>query len=122
MDNLARQMQRQRQTEQTVHTEIKTHHIPGKITKGEKALIGVMLAAVIAASLVLVSNYAGIYVQQQEIAGLNQSISEQAETNRSLELEVSELSAPDRIMYYAKEELGMELDDKQVKVIQGTAP
>ncbi|SFL58563.1 cell division protein FtsL [Salibacterium qingdaonense] len=120
MDNLARKMQRQQQTERTVHREMKTHHVPGRVTKGEKVIVMAMLAAFIAGCLILVSNYAGIYGQQQEIANLNQSISQQTETNQSLEQEVSELSAPERIMHYAKDELGMELDDKQVQVIQGS--
>ncbi|SFP04362.1 cell division protein FtsL [Salibacterium halotolerans] len=120
MDNLARKMQKQQQTERTVHKEIRTHHVPGKVTKGEKVIVMAMLAAFVAACVILISNYAGIYVQQQEIAGLNQSISEQTETNQSLEQEIAELSAPERIMHYAKDELGMELNDKQVKVIQGS--
>ncbi|MFZ4450242.1 cell division protein FtsL [Salibacterium aidingense] len=122
MDNLAQQIQRQKQERQTLHKQVQTHHIPGKVTKGEKILVFSMVLAVVIAAFILISNYANIYTQQREIASLNQSINEQTETNRSLELEVAELSAPDRIMYYAKEELGMELDDEQVRVIQSATP
>ncbi|MDQ0299035.1 cell division protein FtsL [Salibacterium salarium] len=122
MDNLAQQLQRQKQQTETVHTHVQQHQIPGKISKGEKVIFSAMIIAVLIASVFVVTNYANIYTQEREISNLNQSINEQTEMNRSLELEVSELSSPDRIMYYAKEELGMELDDKQVKVIQGATP
>ncbi|WP_185819772.1 cell division protein FtsL [Salibacterium salarium] len=122
MDNLAQQLQRQNQEKETIQPQVEKHQIPGKVTKGEKGIFFVMILAVVIASFIVVTNYANIYAQEREISSLNQSINEQTETNRSLELEVSELSSPDRIMYYAKEELGMELDDEKVKVIQGATP
>ncbi|WP_158735456.1 cell division protein FtsL [Alteribacillus sp. YIM 98480] len=122
MDNLARQLQRQKQEKQVVQQQVQQHSIQRKVTKGEKLIITGMLMAVILASLLVVTNYANIYAQEREISSLNHSINQQSDINKSLELEVSELSAPDRIMHYAKEELGMELNDDKVKVIQNSRP
>ncbi|MFB4162565.1 cell division protein FtsL [Alteribacillus sp. JSM 102045] len=121
MDNLAHQIEHQREEKQVVRKNVQ-HSIRGKVTRGEKLIIAGMMVAVILASLLVVTNYANIYAQEREISSLNHSINQQSEINKSLELEVSELSAPDRIMHYAKEELGMELNDEKVKVIQGSTP
>ncbi|MFB5660663.1 cell division protein FtsL [Alteribacillus sp. HJP-4] len=121
MNNLAQQIQRQKQEKQVVHKKVE-HRIRGHVTRGEKFIITAMAAAIIFASLLVVTNFANIYAQDREISALNQSINQQTSTNESLELKVTELSAPDRIMHYAKEELGMELDDNSVRVIQGSAP
>ncbi|SDG94919.1 cell division protein FtsL [Alteribacillus persepolensis] len=122
MDNLARQLQRQRQTDQDGAAPRKVQHKTqskqSRITRGEKWIVAAMACAIIAACLLVITNYANIYAQEREITTLNHEISQQADVNDSLQLQVSELRAPERIMYYAKEELGMELNDDQVKVIQ----
>ncbi|WP_240375163.1 cell division protein FtsL [Bacillus piscicola] len=122
MTNLAQQIHRQNQEKQAVHTTIEKRRVRGKITKGEKLIALTMVLAIICASFLVISNYAKVYAQDREITNLTYSIKEQAEINNGYEVEVSELSAPDRIMYYAKEELGMTLNDDKVKVIQESAP
>ncbi|SFE41066.1 cell division protein FtsL [Alteribacillus iranensis] len=118
MNNLAQQLQRQREEQQVVQKNVQ-HRIKGKVTKGEKVIVAAMMVAILIASVLVVTNYAKVYAQDREITSLQYSVQEQTEYNSSLQLEVSELSAPERIMHYAKEELGMSLDDNKVKVIPG---
>lgn len=117
MDNLAKQIQRQRHQKVEIHKEAH-EHVKKSITKGEKIIISAAAVLIMTACFFIISNFAAIYGHEREISSLSQSVSQQSEVNQSLEVEISELSAPDRIMYYAKEELGMTLQDDQVKVIQ----
>ncbi|WP_100399424.1 cell division protein FtsL [Bacillus sp. FJAT-44742] len=117
MNNLAQQVQRQKEQQQVVHTKVK-HRLRGKVTKGEKVIMSGMIAGVIAVSSLIVTNYANIYSQEREISSLQNTVSQQQEINDGLHLQVAELSSPDRIMYYAKEELGMQLKEEKVRVVQ----
>lgn len=93
-----------------------------RITRGEKCLMALMFIATIVLCIFVVTNYANIYAKEQEIVQLEQHIAEQQQINENLQMKVAELSAPERIMYYAKEELGMSLNDEQVRIIQEKAP
>ncbi|WP_209125469.1 cell division protein FtsL [Alkalihalobacillus sp. BA299] len=120
MSNLARQYQQQpkgiEDQQQKQSRSPKQRAFP--ITKGEK---GLALLAVVAFSVVItmiIANYASAYSLNRDIHNLQRDIQQQSQVNDGLQLQVVELSAPDRILQIATEELGMSLDDNKVKVIQ----
>lgn len=115
MSNLARQLEQQ---QQEIKKKKRILHKKATITKGEKILSGLLVCAVAAVGVVMVSNYAALYSVNKDIHVLQNSINDQMEVNDGLQLQVIELSAPDRILKIAQEELGMVLDDNKVKVIQ----
>lgn len=116
LDHLARQLEQQQ------HQELKKKkrilHKKATITKGEKLLVGLFICATAVCCIVILTNYATLYSVSKEIFGLENSINQQMEVNDGLQLQVIELSAPDRILQIAQEELGMTLDENKVKVIQ----
>ncbi|MBU8907118.1 cell division protein FtsL [Desertibacillus haloalkaliphilus] len=118
MGNLARDIQQQQRTEQKqVKRQVRK---TGKmtITRGEKVLWSMLLVGVVVLVSIMVTNFATIYAVNKDIHSLERSISQQANVNDGLQLQVIELSAPDRILHIATEELGMTLDDNKVRVIQ----
>lgn len=112
--------------EQTQHVKttkkVKRRIRKARITRGEKWLIAFLLIATLILSIFVVTNYANIYAKDQEIIQLERQIAQQQKINESLQMKVAELSAPERIMYFAKEELGMSLDDEKVRIIQERVP
>ncbi|MBM7095872.1 cell division protein FtsL [Bacillus sp. H-16] len=90
----------------------------GGITRGEKIIYPLAFLAVVFAAYVMLSNYATIYIANHEIQKTERSITEQSSVNEGLSLQVKDLSEPDRILHIAQAELGMELNDQNVRVIQ----
>ncbi|WP_096199253.1 cell division protein FtsL [Bacillus sp. FJAT-45350] len=120
MSNLARKLESQQVVRKKVQPKQKPalRRVRSTITRGEKAIVGFLLVAGVGLSSFILANYASIYTVNQEIHTLERSIQQQAQVNDGLQLQVVELSAPDRILHIATEKLGMTLDDNKVKVIQ----
>lgn len=89
-----------------------------KFSKGEKGLSILFLVVILAFVGMIIANQARIYSMDRDIYKLERQIEAQAEVNQALQLQVIELSAPDRILHIATEQLGMTLDDNKVKVVQ----
>ncbi|MFC0473073.1 cell division protein FtsL [Halalkalibacter kiskunsagensis] len=113
---LARKYQEQEQRQ--IQTKTRVRRVRNPITVGEKAIAGLITFIAFIVFGVIVHNYATLYTVNQEAYQLQQTINQQAQLNEGLTLQVVELSAPDRILHIAKEELGMTLDDNKVKVVQ----
>lgn len=119
MSNLARQLDRKNvqqsfsKNKATVQPKIKS-----KITSGEKFLYFLTVIGLVVAMFLVISTYATIYITNSEIHSLQRDIKGQTINNEALQLQVTELSAPDRILEIATKKLGMSLDDKNVKVVQ----
>ncbi|WP_096435511.1 cell division protein FtsL [Alteribacter populi] len=97
---------------------LKQRVFKGGLTKGERIIYPLALLGVIVVAYMMVSNYASIYIANHHIQQTEQVIAEQTTVNDGLTLQVKELSDPDRILQIAQNELGMELDDQNVRVIQ----
>ncbi|GEL07292.1 cell division protein FtsL [Salisediminibacterium halotolerans] len=98
---------------QTVHERV----YKGGITKGEKVLY-ILSGIIIGITMFfLLSNYATMYSLNDTIQETETAVSEQQSTVDGLQLQVTELSDPERILHIAENELGMTLDDRNVQVI-----
>ncbi|MCA0987975.1 cell division protein FtsL [Guptibacillus algicola] len=118
MSNLAYKYQQQHSEKQQVEVQKKAVYVQrGKITKGEKLLWMTLCIAVVAASIVMISNYASIYNINTSIQQVESKQQAQMKQNEELQVKVTELSAPDRIIDIAEEKLGMQLNDQNVEVI-----
>ncbi len=117
MSNLARQLETKHKHSISTSKETKTL-TKSRITIGEKVLYFTTVIGLVFATYLVISTYADIYITNHEIHSLERSISEQTTNNEALQLQVTELSAPDRILQIATEQLGMVLNDKNVKVVQ----
>ncbi|MDT8859127.1 cell division protein FtsL [Alkalihalobacillus sp. MEB130] len=113
---VARNIQEQQQSQ--VQTKTRIRHVRNPITLGEKAIIGMVAVLTFVVLGFMVNNFATLYSMNQEVYQLEQTISNQQQVNEGLSLQVVELSAPDRILHIASEQLGMSLDDNKVKVVQ----
>ncbi len=89
----------------------------GKITKGEMLLLTGLAFVFFIASILVISNYAMIQSLNRDIHALQTEIDEKTQINENLQLQVTELSEPDRIMSIAKNKLGLTLNEENVKVI-----
>ncbi|PRO65320.1 cell division protein FtsL [Alkalicoccus urumqiensis] len=106
-------LQPQRQYTKKVRRQI--HR--GGITKGERLLYFMMVPVIAIAAVLIISNYSQIYSANAEIQTTEAAVTAQADQNEALTLQVKELSDPERILSIAKNELGMTLDNSQVKVL-----
>lgn len=120
MSSLARQLERKRVVEAPDHQRQVNQETYKKrwITSGERFLYFATIIGLVLATYLIISNYASIYIVNNDIHTLQTSISTQAINNEALQLQVTELSAPDRILQIATEQLGMTLNDKNVTVVQ----
>ncbi|OIJ09802.1 cell division protein FtsL [Anaerobacillus arseniciselenatis] len=121
MSNLARQLERKRIADHTQEQRTKTVRESSgrrRITIGERLLYFATILGLVFATYFIISTYASIYIVNKEIHTLERTIATQTTENEALNLQVTELSAPDRILKIAKDELGMELNDNNVKVVQ----
>ncbi|RXI98109.1 cell division protein FtsL [Anaerobacillus alkaliphilus] len=117
MSNLARQFETKQN--HTISTNVQNKPLrKNRITSGEKFLYFTTIFGIVFATYLVISTYASIYITNSEIHSLERSINEQITNNEALQLQVTELSAPDRILQIAKDQLGMTLNDKNVKVVQ----
>ncbi|WP_237563661.1 cell division protein FtsL [Halalkalibacter okhensis] len=113
---VARKIQEQHQPQ--VQTKKRIRQVRNPITTGEKAIVGFVALVTFIVLGFMVNNFASLYTMNQEVYRLEQTISQQQQVNEGLSLQVVELSAPDRILHIASEQLGMSLDDNKVKVVQ----
>lgn len=87
-------------------------------TKGEKYLFVLFIAGLTLFSLMILQTQSAIQSNSQEIRSIEQQIAETKKQNTDLSIQVSELSTYERIWDKAKV-LGLELHEKNVKVVQG---
>jgi len=106
--------QHERQTK-----SVKERVFKGGITKGEKLIYVLTTIAVIFVLYLILSNYATMYSYNHQIQQTETIITQQEDVNNGLMLQAKELSDPERILHIAQNDLGMELNDKSVKVIHG---
>ncbi|QQK76736.1 cell division protein FtsL [Salicibibacter cibarius] len=111
----ATQKQQVREEQRQVQTV--RNRVEKKFTRGEKYLITLIAIAIIVTAVLMVSNYASMYGQEQDISQLQSEINQQQQYNEGLEHQVSELSDPERILEIAQEN-GMELNEDNVTVLQ----
>lgn len=88
-----------------------------RITVGEKLIWSVSVLVVLILALCIVANQAQLYKSTRDIGQLQQKMDTQSKVNQQLDVEVTKLSAPERIYNYAKNKLGLTLDIKNVKVL-----
>ena len=98
---------------------VKERVFKGGITKGEKLIYLFTAGLVVFVLYLILSNYATMYGMNHQIQETETSITQQTSVNDGLTLQVKELSDPERILGIAQNDLGMELNDKSVKVIHG---
>ncbi|WEG11668.1 cell division protein FtsL [Pullulanibacillus sp. KACC 23026] len=89
-----------------------------RITKGEKVLWGLGVITVFILCITIVSNATALYNETKQVSQLQTKIETISSTNTGLRTQISQLSAPERIINYAKDKLGMTLDVKNVKVVK----
>ncbi|MBB5172180.1 cell division protein FtsL [Texcoconibacillus texcoconensis] len=119
MSSLAKKLQQQGNPQ--IEEQTKTYRervFKGGFTKGEKVLYPLMVIIVIAALYAMLSNYATIYMMNTNIHQIEQTVEQQQSVNEGLQLQVKDLSDPDRILHIAQNELNMELNDYNVQVVQ----
>ncbi|MBU9712415.1 cell division protein FtsL [Evansella tamaricis] len=85
-----------------------------RITKGEKFIYAVALVGIVFAFFLVLTNYASIYMTNHQIQQTETDIREQLSVNEGLDLQVMELSDPERILAMA-EDMGMVLDEENVR-------
>lgn len=116
LSNLARKYLEQQKTEQKVQ---KTNQVKIKtswLTPGEK-IIGLVFAGFVCFGAVhIISNQSEIYQVNKEIQVIEGQVAEQQKLNSDLQVQVSELSAYDRIYKKAKE-MGLIKNENNVKVV-----
>ncbi|KMK77112.1 cell division protein FtsL [Alkalihalobacillus pseudalcaliphilus] len=117
MSMVARNIQHKQQETLQPQRKKVVRRIKHKITKGEKAIMGLIVAGIFLFAAFIIHNYIGIYQTNAEIVQLEQTISGQEEVNAGLSLTVDEYSNPERIIEKAKEQ-GMFFQGDQVKPVQ----
>jgi cell division protein FtsL len=88
-----------------------------KITLGEKCLGILLISFIMFAGIKIVSNQFAIYNMNKEIQVFESTANTQEKVNNDLHVEKESLSSYERILTKAKE-LGLKLNEKNVKVIQ----
>ncbi|QKS71529.1 cell division protein FtsL [Paenalkalicoccus suaedae] len=109
--------QYQPQHEPKRHKKVRERVFKGGITKGEKLVYGLSIPAIVILAFMIISNAASLYALNHDMQVIEADIAAQGASNEALSLQVKELADPERILYIAKEELGMELHDESVKLI-----
>ncbi|QIZ07354.1 cell division protein FtsL [Priestia megaterium] len=116
MSNLARKYQEQQQTEQKVQKKGQVIIKKSWLTPGEK-IIGLAFAGFVCFGAIhIISNQSKIYEVNKDIQVIEAKMSEQQKVNSDLQVQVSELSAYDRIYQKAKE-MGLIKNENNVKVV-----
>jgi cell division protein FtsL len=116
LSNLARKYLEQQQTEQKVQNKSQVIIKKSWLTPGEK-IIGLAFAGFVCfGSIHIISNQAKIYEVNKDIQVIEAKVSEQQKVNSDLQVQVSELSAYERIYKKAKE-MGLIKDENNVKVV-----
>lgn len=118
MSNVAYQLrEKQEQNQKRMNKSATVIVEKGGITKGETILLSLLAIVFFLASIFVISNYATIQSLNRDVHVLQSDVENKTQTNEDLQLQVTELSDPERIMSIAKEELGLTLNEKNVKVI-----
>jgi len=116
LSNLARKKLEQQHTEQKVQQKRQVIIKKSWLTPGEK-IIGIAFAGFVCFGAVhIISNQAKIYDVNKDIQIMEAKVSEQQKVNSDLQVQVSELSAYDRIYKKAKE-MGLIKNENNVKVV-----
>lgn len=118
MGSLARKYQQQNHTEQLQQEQKRKLLKKGKVTKGEKGIFLLYATILLGLVALMIANQARIYSTERDLFVLENEIAKQTQVNDALQLQVIELSSPDRILKIATEQLGMTLDDNKVKILQ----
>ncbi|ARK31100.1 cell division protein FtsL [Halalkalibacter krulwichiae] len=118
MSMVARKIQVQEQTQVQQKSVKRIRQVRNSVTLGERLIIGFVMIATLLVLAATVNNYASIYSVNREVSSLESAVAQQSQVNEGLSLQVVELSAPDRILHIATEQLGMSLDDNKVKIVQ----
>jgi cell division protein FtsL len=117
MSNLARNIERQQQVEQTVKKQSQLKIKTSWLTPGEK-IIGIAFAGLVCfGSVHLISNQAKIYNVNRDIQTVEGQVNEIQKVNNDLKVQVSEMSTYERIKAKA-EKMGLVFNEKNVKVVQ----
>ncbi|MCA1059264.1 cell division protein FtsL [Rossellomorea aquimaris] len=121
MSNLARNYEQQKveksyQSVQAKPKALREERRSG-ITPGEKILVAIFAMVFCFLAVQIVSTQAAIYDVNKEVQHVETTIEKQEKANNDLKLQVSELSTYERILEKAKE-LGLNLKDKNVKVVE----
>ncbi|MCQ6273995.1 cell division protein FtsL [Bacillus sp. V3B] len=120
MANLARKLRQEQQTQQTQQAPKVSKKVQKQkrwLSPGEK-ILGIAFGVVICfGSVQIISNQSSIYELNKEIQDTQVTIQEQQKLNSDLTVQISELSQYDRIKEKARE-LGLELNEQNVKVVQ----
>lgn len=88
-----------------------------RISKGEKLLWSLAGLVILFLAIMIVSNQAKLFVAEKDMNHLQNQVDQQARTNQQLKAETADLSSPERIVKYAKEKLGLNLNVKNVKML-----
>jgi cell division protein FtsL len=116
LSNLARKYLEQQKTEQKVQKANQVKIKTSWLTPGEK-IIGLVFAGFVCFGAVhIISNQSEIYQVNKEIQVIEGQVAEQQKLNSDLQVQVSELSAYDRIYKKAKE-MGLIKNENNVKVV-----
>jgi cell division protein FtsL len=116
LSNLARKFLEQQQTEQKIQKKSKVLIKKSWLTPGEK-IIGLAFAGFVCFGAVhIISNQSKIYDVNKDIQIIEAKVSDQQKVNSDLQVQVSELSAYDRIYKKAKA-MGLIKDENNVKVV-----
>ncbi|HET7522390.1 MAG TPA: cell division protein FtsL [Bacillales bacterium] len=116
MSNLAYKLQQQKQYVEQPKPSSKKLFVR-KVTKGEKALWTLAIAALLAVSVYVVSTYASVYSLNRDIHDLEAKIETQEKINSELKQEVAELSKLERI-YEKAQKLGLTFNNDNVKFLE----
>lgn len=115
MSNLAYDLTAKKQMHEAPKQQVKVK-IKSKISFGEKLIYMVLFVSLVLGLTFIVANNAKLFQMNHDIHKLEQSIQQQEKINSGLELQVSELSNPKRIIKIASEQ-GLTLNNNNVKII-----
>ena len=116
MSNLAKKLQ-QEQQQRAVQEPKKTPLKKAWFSPGEKILGLVFGAICCIVAVQIISNQADIYKLNRDIQVTQSTIVEQQKINSDLEVQISELSMPERVKEKA-EKVGLKFNENNVKVVQ----
>lgn len=117
MGNFARKLQQEQQQKQVQAPKIVKKNRLG-FSPGEKILALIFCVALCFGAVKIISNQAAIYEINKDIQETSSIIQSQQKVNADLAMQVEELSTYERIWAKAKE-LGLKLNENNVKVVQG---
>ncbi len=122
MSNLAKKLQHEEQQHSHQQTSAVPKPVPPRkfnwLSPGERILIFSFGVLFCIGSAFVISKQSDIYQVNKEIQLVESEIATQQQMNGDLEMQISELSRYERIREQA-EKLGLNLNENNVKVVQG---